>query len=617
MHYFIKAFMVKNITVINCVALFCFPFVVYIHNLSPGVYGGDSGDYLSAALLQGVAHPSGYPLYTLVGILLTSLPFEATPAWKFGLGSAFFSAAGVCVFYLLSHALTKSKLASFLASLALAFTYPYWLFAEVVEMTSLHIFFLLGTLYLLSKYLSSQKTTYLYILAFFFGLSLTNNLSSVLLIPSIVFSILLTTHGQILKQISTLGKSASAFLVGLTPYIYIPIAAQNQTAFNWGFALTLKNFIYLVLRKDYGWAPSATTLSNNSLAHLYSNLFITYLDYWRLYINFFFIGVMVLGVGYLLTHKKKLELIIFFSAFVLFGPLFVLYTSTPISSFLTVAVFEKFYIASIVIAFLFIPYGLMMLKVVLSKTRILQTQTKKVLINIVFFGFLAIICSTFLTNYPKLNFRHVYIGDNFAQSILDPLPKNSMLLLTSDTMSFNALYLQNAYAYRTDVYIPGLQDGFVKHFSKYSGLSDTDLRESLIAKRGAVAKDMLFASIAPALADGVPIFSDTEFELIDNQHGRIVSIPYGLLYKLSFEDQANMSQEDYVNSVNHFLSQLKTTDIQDHPVILQNNLIYADIQKLYSIAYFRVADYVAESYQDLDSAKMYVKKSIELEPESN
>src|SRR3989344_5643683 len=79
--------------------LFVFTFLVYLHHLSPSVYGGDVGDFLTAILLKGVAHPSGYPLFTLLGILFNGLPFGQTPAWKVGLISVISSSAAVVLVY--------------------------------------------------------------------------------------------------------------------------------------------------------------------------------------------------------------------------------------------------------------------------------------------------------------------------------------------------------------------------------------------------------------------------------------------------------------------------------------------------------------------------------------
>lgn len=62
--------------------LFILTFIIYLHNLSASIYGGDSGDFLSAIAVRGVPHPSGYPLYMLLGIVASWLPIPQTLAWK-------------------------------------------------------------------------------------------------------------------------------------------------------------------------------------------------------------------------------------------------------------------------------------------------------------------------------------------------------------------------------------------------------------------------------------------------------------------------------------------------------------------------------------------------------
>ena len=133
---------------IDLVFLFYLTFFVYVHNLSPSVYGGDSGDLLSAAITKGVPHPSGYPLFTILGILFLKFPINATPAWKVGLVSALFSSLTVITAYLLVYQLVKNRYYSIICSLTLAFIYPFWLYSEIVEVFTLHSFFILFLLLL-------------------------------------------------------------------------------------------------------------------------------------------------------------------------------------------------------------------------------------------------------------------------------------------------------------------------------------------------------------------------------------------------------------------------------------------------------------------------------------
>src|ERR1035437_9789014 len=62
-------------------------FFIYFKTLCPTVAGGDSGELTSAAHLLGVAHPPGYPIWTILGKLSTLFPFGSI-AWRVNLFTA-------------------------------------------------------------------------------------------------------------------------------------------------------------------------------------------------------------------------------------------------------------------------------------------------------------------------------------------------------------------------------------------------------------------------------------------------------------------------------------------------------------------------------------------------
>ncbi len=73
-------------------------FVLYFVTLSPTINFTDSGELVTVAWTEGIAHPPGYPLYTIVGSLFAHLPL-GDPAWRMNLLSALFAALGVGLFY--------------------------------------------------------------------------------------------------------------------------------------------------------------------------------------------------------------------------------------------------------------------------------------------------------------------------------------------------------------------------------------------------------------------------------------------------------------------------------------------------------------------------------------
>ena len=69
-------------------------FVIYLLTLCPTVYLGDSGELSGAAFSLGVAHPSGYPLYALVGKVFCLIPFGSV-GFRMNLMAALFGVLGV------------------------------------------------------------------------------------------------------------------------------------------------------------------------------------------------------------------------------------------------------------------------------------------------------------------------------------------------------------------------------------------------------------------------------------------------------------------------------------------------------------------------------------------
>src|SRR5688572_33448599 len=67
--------------------LFLAALATYVATLYRTVPGGDSGELTLVAATLGVAHPPGYPLFTLLGKLFSLIPL-GTVAWRINLLSA-------------------------------------------------------------------------------------------------------------------------------------------------------------------------------------------------------------------------------------------------------------------------------------------------------------------------------------------------------------------------------------------------------------------------------------------------------------------------------------------------------------------------------------------------
>jgi hypothetical protein len=95
----------------------------------------------------GIAHPTGYPLYTLLGKLFTLGPWPNV-AWGVNLLSAVSSALAVGLLYLIGRRLTRRRLSAVLGAVALAVSPVFWSQAVIAEVYALNTVFVAALLWL-------------------------------------------------------------------------------------------------------------------------------------------------------------------------------------------------------------------------------------------------------------------------------------------------------------------------------------------------------------------------------------------------------------------------------------------------------------------------------------
>jgi len=174
-------------------------FAVYLRTLAPTVLPGDAGEFQFAAPLLGVAHPTGYPLYIVLGKLWTLLVPWGDLAHRMNLFSAFWAALAVALVYLVAQQLTGRPVIAAVAALTLAFSRTFWSQAVVAEVYALHSFFVAAILYLAlmvehrAKSIEQSSMPYalcsmpysLCSMLFALGLSLAHHRTTLLLLPAL------------------------------------------------------------------------------------------------------------------------------------------------------------------------------------------------------------------------------------------------------------------------------------------------------------------------------------------------------------------------------------------------------------------------------------------------
>jgi hypothetical protein len=203
--------------------------VLYLKTLAPTVLYLQDPKLLDAVMLQmqvsvlGITHPTGYPTYLMLTHLFTYLPF-GDPAYRVNLGSAVYAALAVVAVYSAGLLLGRRVVAAAAGALAFGLGTALWSQAVIAEVYTLNALFVSVTIVVLLLWREYRKDRYLLLSAFLVGLCLTNHLTSGLLLPASLLFVALVDWRRLVDVRLVLG-GAWLFLLGLTPYLYLPIRA--------------------------------------------------------------------------------------------------------------------------------------------------------------------------------------------------------------------------------------------------------------------------------------------------------------------------------------------------------------------------------------------------------
>ncbi len=270
----------------GCVALVSF--IIYALTMSPTVGFIDSGELATVAATLGVAHPTGYPLFTMLGWIAAHLPFGNEEIVRLNVLAALLTAAAVFMFFLCAHRLVSALgqhlpggkkadawlilSASAGGTAMLAFSETFWLQAVAIEVYSLHLLFLGTVLLLMLCARDERQPVYWYATAFLMGLSFTNHMTTVLLLPG-VFYMYFADGPRDQARWTVLAKSAGFFLLGLTPYMYLPLRAMHSPVMNWGNPTSLERLFFHVSGKQYRvWIFSSPEVAVRQFSYFLSSV---------------------------------------------------------------------------------------------------------------------------------------------------------------------------------------------------------------------------------------------------------------------------------------------------------------------------------------------------------
>lgn len=245
---------------------------LYVTSAAPGITwaheGADGAELIAAAVTNGVPHPPGYPLYTLLLQAWLGLSGMVAGwsdlAWRGSLFSGLFAAGSVAVTAITARHLVRrwphAWLWSGLAALAWAVCPLLWTQAVITEVYALHAFLL--TLFGWAILVHPRQLWYVVLLS---ALGVAHHLTFLLLLPAAYYVLWAQAEDKRRDAVRIAGAMVGGLALGTLFYVRIPLAAMSGPApVNWGYADNLSGLWWLVsgaAYRGYLFAAPASTVA--------------------------------------------------------------------------------------------------------------------------------------------------------------------------------------------------------------------------------------------------------------------------------------------------------------------------------------------------------------------
>jgi hypothetical protein len=433
--------------------------------LAPSVVQIDSGELAAVQATLGIAHPTGYPLFTMLGYLYSLLPLPFTKILQLNILSAIYCSVAIGVFtYTIKYCLDnvsvfkkkisekdsakkeKKKfkeqnvnvkqneipesfklLSAVFGGLTLAFSRTFWFQSTSVEVYSLHLLLIsLIILFLLKAYVNSFENDKLFhwlVFAFFLALGFTNHLTSILILPGTAY-LYFTKYKFNSASIRKLALMILLFAVVLVAvYSYLPLRASQNPLLNWGNPIDWERIYRHITGKQYQvWLFTSFDSAGKQFSHFWSMLPLE-----------FFIGLILSIIGLFVTMFRARKLFLFVLITFVFSVLYSInYDINDIDSY--------FLLAFVMLSF-FAAFGA--LKIMEIKS--LQKNSSLFILT-------GVIAVQLFFNFIKVNQSGVYTFEDYTKAVLNTVPEKSVIFSYQwDYFISASLYYQFVEDYRRDV----------------------------------------------------------------------------------------------------------------------------------------------------------------------
>jgi hypothetical protein len=407
-------------------------FAVYLLTLYPTVGWVDCGEVAAGCYLLNVLHPTGYPLFTLIGYLFAHIPL-GTAATRVNALTALCSSFAALFCFLTVRRLTRSQVTGIVTAALFAFSATVWSNSVDDDVFGLAALYISLTIYLLvrlgelSRKPGTSPTptpqspiTLVLFLPYLLGLALTNHMSFASTFVGAVVCLLIVFRRGLLR-LRVLLPLTAVFLLGLTPYLYLLVRSQAQPVLNWGNAHNLERLVWHVTGKQYQvWMfslPFGDIMKNlgRALATLSQELY------------FVLIPVALWGAGRLWRQRREI--------FWLLAVIFVLNLVYAVNY--SIPDIQSYYIPFMTAAFIFTGIGL--------------ADLIRRLKRVPGYVFLLLVILPLAVNLRRAGAQGNWIAEDFGRNHMVSAPDSAIVMTTNWDIYSPAFYLRHVNRERPDL----------------------------------------------------------------------------------------------------------------------------------------------------------------------
>jgi 4-amino-4-deoxy-L-arabinose transferase-like glycosyltransferase len=233
--------------------------LLYLPTLMPDVGTWDTAEFQAIGPALGIAHPTGYPTYTLLAWLASVVlqPF-GNEALRANLLSAFLVAGAAALLAVRLVQATRRWPLGVLAGLVFAVTPIAWRLSTRADAHALHVLLAALILVLLARWQRRHQRDdpgagrWLVAAALVYGLALGNHALTVLLAPGVAAFVLLVAPRILWRQWRLVLLCLAVLTVAtVAVYAYLPLRSATGPSLDYADAATWRGFWYIVMGQQF------------------------------------------------------------------------------------------------------------------------------------------------------------------------------------------------------------------------------------------------------------------------------------------------------------------------------------------------------------------------------